>query len=172
MTDVDRIWAGWRLRYIEQAEELSERSECIFCSIPELSDEEGLVVHRDELVYVVLNLYPYGTGHCMVLPYRHVWNLSEATEAEACQIMAVTRRTVSVLDAVYKPQGYNLGANLGRAAGAGIPEHLHMHVLPRWRGDTNFMTTIGAVRMLPEDLADTWRRVRDGFVALGGPSAG
>lgn len=159
----DRIWAGWRLGYVEAIGDEPDDGACVFCRLPGLPDDEGLVVHRGELVYVALNLHPYGTGHCMVLPYRHVGHLTDLTDEEAGELMAATRVTTRVLDTVYGPDGFNVGANLGRAAGAGIPAHLHMHVLPRWRGDTNFMSTLGGVRVLPEDLVDTLTRVRAGF---------
>ncbi|MCE7884345.1 MAG: HIT domain-containing protein [Actinobacteria bacterium ATB1] len=166
--DTDRIWAGWRIRYVESVEKetgADAGSTCVFCRLPALADDEGLVVWRGELVYVALNLYPYGTGHCMALPYRHVGHLPELTEDEATELMSATRRSVRVLDAAYGPDGFNVGANLGRAAGAGIPAHLHMHVLPRWSGDTNYISTIGGTRILPEDLPDTFARVAAAFAS-------
>jgi len=128
-------------------------------------DEEYLIVHRGELNFVVLNRFPYTSGHLMVVPYRHVPDLSGLDEAAASELMALTRQSERRLREVYRPDGLNLGMNIGESAGAGIAGHLHMHVLPRWRGDANFMTTIGRTRVLPEELTVTWRRLKEVFGA-------
>lgn len=158
---MDRLWNPWRYRYVTQAE---KPAGCIFCRMSaDRNDEENLIVHRAQHNFVVLNLYPYTSGHLMVVPYVHVSELSALEEAAAVEMMALTRQAERHLRALYRPAGLNLGMNMGEAAGAGIAAHIHMHVLPRWIGDANFMTTIGETRILPEDLAVTWRRVRDAF---------
>ena len=167
---MDRLWAGWRMAYVATADEknrpdVADGDDCVFCRLPALSDDESLIVQRGTDAYVVLNLYPYNSGHCMVLPYRHVADLDAATPAETVEMADLARRTVAVLRHVYGPDGFNLGVNMGRAAGAGVPRHLHQHVLPRWTGDTNFITTVGGVKVLPEEITATWRRVRDAFAA-------
>ena len=126
-------------------------------------DEERLIVHRGEHNFVVLNRFPYTSGHVMVVPYRHVPDLSGLDEPAASELMALTRASERHLRAVYRPDGLNLGMNIGESAGAGIAGHIHMHVLPRWAGDANFMTTVGQTRVLPEDLNVTWRRLREAF---------
>ena len=128
-------------------------------------DEENLIVHRGEHNFVVLNRYPYTSGHLMVVPYRHVPDLSSLDEAAASELMALTRQSERLVRAVYLPDGLNLGMNIGESAGAGIAGHIHMHVLPRWAGDANFMTTIGETRVLPEELHVTWRRLNEAFGA-------
>lgn len=126
-------------------------------------DEEFLIVHRGEHNFVVLNRFPYTSGHLMVVPYRHVPDLSGLDEAAASELMALTRQSERHLRAVYRPDGLNLGMNIGESAGAGIAGHIHMHVLPRWTGDANFMTTIGRTRVLPEELTVTLRRLKEAF---------
>lgn len=159
--DVDRIWAGWRLAYVTDADgTYRDPDRCPFCSIPLLADDESLIVERGRHCYTVLNLYPYNSGHLMVIPYRHISGYDELTDDEAHEVTDLVRRAVSALKHEYRPDGFNLGANIGSAAGAGLPRHFHMHVLPRWDGDTNFVTVIGGVKVMPEDLADTVRRVR------------
>jgi ATP adenylyltransferase len=129
------------------------------------SDEEHLIVHRGDHNFVVLNRFPYTSGHLMVVPYRHVADLSGLDESMASELMALTRQSERHLRAVYRPDGLNLGMNIGESAGAGIAGHIHMHVLPRWTGDANFMTTIGRTRVLPEELPVTWRRLKEAFSA-------
>lgn len=165
---MDRLWAGWRIDYVASADERNRPdsandADCVFCRLPALADEDALIVHRGTACYVVLNLYPYNSGHCMVLPYRHVGELDATSASESAELAELTKRTVAVLRAVYGPDGFNLGVNMGRAAGAGVPQHLHQHVLPRWTGDTNFIATVGGVKVLPEDITATWRRVHDAF---------
>jgi ATP adenylyltransferase len=130
-----------------------------------LEDRENLVLFRGAHNYALLNLYPYTSGHLMVAPYAHLASLEDLPEETAAEMMSLTRRAVSCLRAVYRPQGVNLGMNLGECAGAGVAGHAHMHVLPRWVGDANFMTTIGETRVMPEDLDETWRKLREAFLA-------
>jgi ATP adenylyltransferase len=126
-------------------------------------DEANLIVHRGTLNFIVLNRFPYTSGHLMVVPYEHASDLSAVDEATATEMMALTRTAERHLKTVYKPEGLNLGMNIGESAGAGIAGHIHMHVLPRWHGDSNFMTTVAESRVLPEDLTITWQRVRSAF---------
>lgn len=159
--DVDRIWAGWRLAYVTDADGTHrDPDRCPFCAIPLLADEESLVVERGRHCYTVLNLYPYNSGHLMVIPFRHVGDYEALTDEEAHEVADLSRRAVRAIRQEYRPDGFNLGANIGRAAGAGLPQHFHMHVLPRWDGDTNFVTVLGGVKVMPEELADTAERVR------------
>ncbi len=174
---LEQLWAGWRHDYVTSATE-QERAgadgagtaagdgdvtggDCVFCRIAASgppSVDNG-VVYRGDLTFAVLNAYPYASGHLLVLPLRHLSEMAELTDDEATELWATTRRAVDALTAAYEPDGLNLGANLGRAAGAGIPGHLHLHVLPRWSGDTNFMTSIGGVRVMPETLATAWEKL-------------
>ncbi|HUZ10896.1 MAG TPA: HIT domain-containing protein [Acidimicrobiales bacterium] len=162
---LQHLWAAWRLEYIESAT-AAERGEgeggCVFCRLAASgppSAENG-VVWRDELVFVVLNLYPYASGHLLIVPVRHVGGLGELTAEESAGLWAATRRAIEAVGGAYDPDGINMGANLGRAAGAGIPNHVHLHVVPRWSGDTNFMTAVAGVRVLPQSLEDSWTALR------------
>jgi ATP adenylyltransferase len=139
---------------------------CVFCGAVSSEETAALVVHRGRACYVILNLFPYNSGHLMVVPNRHIATLSSATHEERCEMMDLTRLAEQTLTDAYKPQGLNVGMNLGRSAGAGIVDHIHVHVVPRWNGDTNFMTVVGDVRVLPEDIADTARRLREAFARL------
>jgi ATP adenylyltransferase len=159
MTGLQRLWATWRMKYISSIGEPA--SGCVFCEILECEDgPSNLVVHRGEAVYIVMNLYPYNNGHSMVLPMRHVAELSALTDAERLEMMQLTGVLQSALEEGLNAQGFNLGMNLGRVAGAGIPGHLHLHVVPRWLGDTNFMPTVAETRVLPESLSDTYRKLQ------------
>jgi diadenosine tetraphosphate (Ap4A) HIT family hydrolase len=158
-----RFSAAWREEYVSGTsaqDNASDNGECVFCVLAraEVSDETG-VLWRSELTYVALNAFPYGSGHLLVLPRRHVADLAGLSDAEFDDFSRAQRRAGNALEATYHPDGMNFGLNLGLAAGAGIPKHLHAHVLPRWSGDTNFMTTIGETRVLPESLASTWAKV-------------
>jgi ATP adenylyltransferase len=142
---------------------------CIFCDAhahPERSDSNDLVLIRGRATFVILNLYPYNSGHLMVVPARHVAALALTTAEEQAELMRFTRHAEIALTEVYKPQGLNIGVNLGRPAGAGVLDHLHVHVVPRWNGDTNFMSVIGETRVLPEDLSETAKRLRPVFERL------
>lgn len=159
---LEHLWAGWRRPYVESAAAETGDEECVFCRIL-ASDEPGeqtYVLWRDDICAVILNAYPYCTGHLMVMPVRHVGELEDLDEAEATAVWDGLSRAVRALKAAYYPDGLNVGANLGRPAGAGIPGHFHVHVLPRWSGDTNFMTTIAETRVLPEPLPITYLKVR------------
>jgi ATP adenylyltransferase len=162
---LDRFSASWREAYVTStsaSENSRDEGECIFCSFAqdEANASSG-VLFRDETTYVILNAFPYGSGHLLVLPRRHVADLQELGDEEYEQFFWTIRRTVKAVEAAYAPDGLNVGMNLGLAAGAGIPKHLHAHVLPRWSGDTNFMTSIGETRVLPESLESTWQKVHD-----------
>jgi ATP adenylyltransferase len=156
---LERLWTPYRMAYIRGESKPGDDTsgECPFCRIPSLGDEEGLIVHRGELAYAVLNLYPYASGHLMVCPYRHIAGYVETTEAEAAEMAAMTKRAVEVISEVSHAEGFNIGMNQGAAGGAGIAAHLHQHVVPRWIGDQNFMPIIGRTRTLPELLTDTRR---------------
>lgn len=161
----EQLWAGWRNAYVREATEAERRGTddvCVFCAIAQSGDPspENGMVWRGRLTFAVLNAYPYASGHLLVLPLRHLSELEELTEEESAELWASTRATARALSTAYGPDGINIGANLGRAAGAGIPRHLHLHVVPRWSGDTNFMTSIAGVRVIPETLAGAWEKVR------------
>lgn len=143
-------------------------SVCAFCEAVKLTDgPENLIVHRGELAYVILNLYPYTSGHTLVVPYQHCSTLDGLSDMQRNEIMALCNQVVKVLREVYKPQGFNIGLNLGSAAGAGIAEHLHMHVVPRWGGDANFISVLGATRVLPENVHDSYARIKTAWDARG-----
>ena len=147
-----QLWAPWRLEYITQAD---EETECIFCRAASLSDEDGLVVHRGEHAFVLLNKFPYASGHLMVAPSRHVGDYTDLEPAEAAEIHALTVRALEALRVTAQPHGFNVGWNLGTVAGGSIAAHLHQHVVPRWGGDTNFMPVVGHTKVLPQLLGDT-----------------
>jgi ATP adenylyltransferase len=150
------LWAPWRLEYIEQAD---QQDGCIFCRAAEAGDEDGLVVHRGADGFVLLNRFPYASGHLMVAPYRHVGDFAELTDDEVVEIQRLTSQGMGALAELYSPQGYNVGWNLGRIAGAGVTDHVHSHLVPRWAGDTNFMPVLADVKVMPEHLAETRRRL-------------
>ncbi|MGH3345803.1 MAG: HIT family protein [Nocardioides sp.] len=154
---LERLWTPYRMAYVRGDERPSSTGadECPFCHIPALDDEEGLVVHRGETAYVVLNLYPYSAGHLMVCPYRHIADYTDTTDEEVVEIGALTKRALVVLQSVSRAEGFNLGMNQGQAGGAGIRAHLHQHVVPRWLGDSNFMPIIGRTKTLPQLLTET-----------------
>jgi ATP adenylyltransferase len=163
---LENLWAGWRSEYIEEATKRERTAkhgaaDCVFCRLAGSGppSEENLVLWRGEWCFVVLNAYPYASGHLLVMPLRHLGSLSELTDAESEELWWATRRAITVLEKAYEPDGLNMGANLGRAAGAGIPAHVHLHVLPRWAGDTNFMTSVAGVRVMPETLQVVWKKV-------------
>ena len=155
-----RLWAVWRMRYIEQLETRAGEDD-IFTELPRHEDGPGnLIVHRGRTCYVLLNLYPYNTGHSMVVPFRAVAEPGALTDEEALEMMRLVDLVIRALRRAMSPQGFNLGMNLGRVAGAGIPNHLHFHIVPRWAGDTNFMPVVGETKVIPESLEDTYRKVR------------
>ena len=154
---LDRLWTPHRMAYIRGENKPADATagECPFCRIPTRDDAEGLVVHRGDLAYAVLNLYPYSPGHLMVCPYRHVADYTDTTDEEVAEIAGLTRAAMRVVRSVSGAAGFNIGMNQGHIAGAGIAAHLHQHVVPRWPGDQNFMPIIGRTKTLPELLADT-----------------
>jgi ATP adenylyltransferase len=154
---LQRLWTPHRMTYIAEAPMKggSAASTQPFTDIPSLPDEDGLVVARGELVYVVLNLYPYNPGHSMVVPYRRVAELEDLTEEESIELMSFTQKVIRVIKAVSRPHGFNVGLNLGSSAGGSLAEHLHMHVVPRWSGDANFITIIGGAKIVPQLLRET-----------------
>jgi ATP adenylyltransferase len=156
----DRLWAPWRLEYVTTADEAEG---CFLCAALGASDEDGLVVHRGERSLVVLNKFPYASGHLLVAPARHEGELGELTDEEALEIHHLATQGIGALAEVYSPQGYNLGWNLGRIAGAGLPGHVHLHVVPRWAGDTSFMPVLADVKVIPEHLAETRRKLADAW---------
>ncbi len=158
---IQRLWMPHRMAYIKgegkpaPGADASDSSECPFCAIPALSDDEGLVVARGEQVFAVLNLYPYNGGHLMVCPYRHVADYTDLGRSEVMELASFTQRAMAALRAAADAQGFNVGMNQGAVAGAGIAAHLHQHVVPRWGGDTNFMPVVGRTKVLPQLLRDT-----------------
>jgi ATP adenylyltransferase len=168
MDGLDRIWASWRQDYVTgETGEISRAAQgkCVLCSVLDLrATQPEQLVHAGETAAVILNAYPYNTGHVMVLPYDHVATFDDLTDTARLEIFDLVVRAIAAIESSSTPDGVNMGANLGRGAGAGIPDHLHLHVLPRWDGDTNFMTTVGGVRVLPESLDSTLERLRAGFV--------
>jgi ATP adenylyltransferase len=152
---LERLWTPYRMQYIRAAIEPGSDG-CPFCAIPAADDDEGLlVVRRGEAVYAVLNLHPYNPGHLMVLPYRHVADLDALTDEESGELMAMTQQAIRTIRAVSAPQAFNVGLNLGGVAGGSLADHLHQHVVPRWRGDANFITVTGETKVLPQLLRDT-----------------
>jgi ATP adenylyltransferase len=187
---VDFLWTPWRYAYVTEADRKTRQgipeelaafpgdTGCVFCNIlaaadyaaahgmdPATADRAALIVHRGEHNYICLNRYPYTSGHLMVVPREHQSSLAALASATAAEMMALARVTECALATLYSPDGFNFGLNLGKAAGAGVTGHLHLHALPRWTGDTNFMTVTGETRVLPEDLATTWQRMAQAFAA-------
>ncbi len=156
---LERLWAGWRTRYVRDTAFAPPADDCVFCALTDAEHDEAQILVRDDTVFAVLNIYPYTSGHLMVAPLRHVGFLDELTDDEADAVMRMTRKAAAALRAAYEPEGMNVGINLGKAGGAGVPGHLHVHVLPRWSGDTNFMTSIAEARVLPEPLSLTRERL-------------
>ncbi len=158
---MDRLWSPWRLQYVSG--HTTPKAGCVFCDAVDAPPPESLVVWQGVSSYVVLNRYPYNNGHLMVVPRRHIATLGDLSSTELQEIARLTQASEAVLVDAYRPEGINVGINLGRSAGAGIHEHLHVHLVPRWGGDTNFMTVLGETRVLPEDLASTAARLRPLF---------
>jgi ATP adenylyltransferase len=158
---MDVVRSPWRSAYVTQT---NAEPGCVLCrALEDAAGEKSLVVHRGDANFIVMNLYPYNAGHVMVAPRRHVGSLAEATPEELAEMMSLARRLEGVLGEVYRPDGVNIGMNLGRSAGAGVLGHIHLHVVPRWSGDTNFMTVVGDTRVIPEDPAEASRRLRPYF---------
>jgi ATP adenylyltransferase len=164
---MDYLWTPWRYQYITSA--AGQPGECVFCAAGRQADDDrrSLVVHRAASNFVILNRFPYTSGHVMVVPYLHIATPEELPEETLMEMMRLTRDAVKHLRAVYRPEGLNLGMNVGQSAGAGIAGHVHMHVLPRWTGDTSFMTATSETRVLPEALDTTWEKLSAAFGAAG-----
>ena len=157
------LWSPWRMVYI-----LAEKSDegCIFCNgLAQVDGPENLIIHRGSNAFVILNRFPYTSGHLMIVPYEHQPSLELLNPESRADVMELAARSVQVLEKLYSPQGFNLGMNIGAAAGAGVTEHIHLHVVPRWAGDTNFMSAVSQTRVLPELLEETFRRVKDAWQA-------
>lgn len=167
---LERLWAGWRNTYVAGTGAPGPGDDdCVFCRILASGESEAdrLVLWQGSWSLAILNAYPYTSGHLMVLPLRHVAGLDDLAPEEAIEMWAAAADGVRALKAAYRPEGINLGANIGRAAGAGVPGHFHLHVVPRWAGDTNFMTSVAEVRVLPEALPAAWERLREAWPSLG-----
>ena len=158
---MDYLWTPWRYHYVTTS---GSSGDCVFCVAPKESDDRtSLVVHRGARNFVIVNRFPYTSGHFMIVPYDHVATLDDLPDETLVELIRLTKAGERHLRAIYNPQGVNLGMNIGHSAGAGIAGHLHLHMLPRWTGDTNFMTVVGETRVLPEDLEVTWERLRAAF---------
>lgn len=155
---MDNLWTPWRYAYVSGA---GKPAGCIFCEAPKLADSKAGIVYRGSLCYVILNAFPYTSGHVMIVPYEHLDELQKLHRDATHEMMDISQRMESVLRQVYRPDGLNLGMNIGQAAGAGVAGHIHMHLLPRWSADTNFMTTTAETRVLPEALETTYQRLRE-----------
>ena len=160
---MDYLWAPWRMEYI-----LSPKPDgCIFCDKPKQNaDRENLILHRGDHCFVIMNYYPYNNGHLMIVPYRHIADLEDLTEKERREMMALLAGSAKIIKKAMNPDGLNIGMNLGRTAGAGIDEHLHFHIVPRWNGDTNFMPIFGHTKVLPQGLYESWNELKPRFDAL------
>ena len=163
MSGGKNMWAPWRIEYI-----LGEKpGGCVLCDMPGMdADDRNFIVHRGAACYVIMNLYPYNSGHLMVVPLRHLSEYEDLTADERAESAELTARAVRALKKAMKPDGFNIGANLGKAAGAGIDEHLHVHIVPRWSGDVNFMTAVGGMRVIPQCLEETYRTLKEAFAGV------
>ncbi len=159
LKDMKQIWAPWRAEYI-QAE---KSSVCIFCAAPKKAPKEGLVLYKGNISVVMLNKYPYNSGHIMIAPLRHISSLEELNDDEAADLFRLMRHSTASLTKAFNPGGFNIGLNLGKAAGAGIEQHIHLHVVPRWNGDMNFMPVLGDVKVIPEHLHQTLAKLTPFF---------
>jgi ATP adenylyltransferase len=163
---LDRLWSPWRYEYIAAGGAAEPESNgCVFCKLRDDrdNDEANFVLHRASHSFIVLNIYPYISGHLLIVPYEHVGELDATKKETTDELMDLTKRCQTALREVYQPAGFNIGMNLGRSAGAGIVDHIHIHILPRWTGDTNFMSTVSHTRVIPEDLAATYQKLYEKF---------
>ncbi|HUV05862.1 MAG TPA: HIT domain-containing protein [Armatimonadota bacterium] len=164
---MERLWAPWRMQYIEQGGRVRE---CLFCELPaQLKDEENFVLYRGETGFIMLNSFPYNSGHLMVAPFKHTADMYELEDDELLEISHLIRYSVRLLTAAVQPDGFNLGMNLGRSAGAGVADHIHWHIVPRWNGDTNFMPVTAGTKVLPESLRSTYDKLKKKMEELGAP---
>ena len=161
---MDRLWSHWRLEYVTSTK---PDTGCVFCDAPRPPNPDSLIVYERKTCFVILNLYPYNNGHLMVVPYRHTPSFASLTEAERHEMADLQALSEQALVEAYSPHGINMGVNIGKPAGAGVLEHVHVHLVPRWNGDTNFMTVVGTTRVLPEDLQQSAARLKPIFAALG-----
>jgi ATP adenylyltransferase len=165
---LERLWTPWRMQYVSGSGEPS--SGCLFCELPrEDRDTENLLLQRGRYAFSLLNLYPYNSGHLMIAPYQHTGDLASLAPEVAADVFGLIQRSVAALSDEYQPDGYNIGMNLGRVAGAGVPDHLHVHVIPRWNGDTNFMPLTADTKVLPETLQQTYERLKRSLESASGP---
>ena len=160
---MERLFSPWRSKYIETFSQSKDgKEECILCTAYQAkNDEERLIVTRGKLCFVVMNIYPYNSGHLMVVPYRHLPTLTELTDDESLEIMSHIKSMINALNFISHPQGFNIGSNIGRVAGAGIDQHIHFHIVPRWSGDTNFIPVLSDTKIISEDMKVTWKKLRD-----------
>jgi ATP adenylyltransferase len=166
---MQQLWAPWRMAYIDQATDKAADEGCIFCSKPQrdpAEDEAQLIVYRGARAFVMMNLYPYNTGHLLIAPYNHTGSLAALDEDTSHELFKLVQRCETACREALNPDGFNIGANLGRVAGAGFPDHVHFHVVPRWNGDTNFMPVIGDVKVMPEFLQQTYEKIRSKLLPL------
>ncbi len=153
------LWSPWRMSYIKSPK---NKDICVFCeAISNDEDGNNYIVHRAENSFVILNRYPYSNGHLMVIPYEHVSDLNQLEKQTRAEMMELLNKSTEILKQLFQPEGFNLGANIGEAAGAGIGDHVHLHIVPRWHGDTNFMTSVGSTRVIPESLEETYRQIME-----------
>ncbi len=157
---MERLWAPWRMAYVKKAAR-REYEGCIFCEALKKSDEEALIVYRGRLSYIIMNTYPYNPGHLMVVPNRHVASLEDLGREELLELMLLVNASLKGLREAVSPHGFNIGVNLGQVAGAGIEDHVHIHIVPRWSGDTNFMPVIGNTKVIPQALQETYKVIKD-----------
>lgn len=159
---MENIWAPWRMDYILNDKE----NGCIFCDkAKENKDERNLILLRKNLCFVIMNLYPYNNGHIMIAPYRHIGNVTETNKEESLEIFETMQICLKILEKTFKPDGFNVGINLGKVAGAGIKDHVHLHIVPRWEGDTNFMPVLADVRVIPEHISKTYKTLKEKFIS-------
>jgi ATP adenylyltransferase len=163
---MERLWRPWRINYIKDIENIREEG-CIFCTKPQQGDDEkSLILHRGKTAFIMLNLFPYNTGHLMVSPYRHQGDIADLTEEERNEMMELAVLSVRVIREAMRPQAFNLGMNIGKTAGAGFHEHVHMHIVPRWEGDTNFMPVVAGAKVMPESVQENYKRLKEALRRL------
>lgn len=160
---MEHLWAPWRMEYIKQG----NAGECIFCVLPRKNeDEKHYILYQGPLCFVIMNIFPYSNGHLMVSPYSHINCITKLSEPERNEMAKLTQKCVELLRTIYSPDGFNIGVNLGKSAGAGFDEHIHTHIVPRWQGDTNFMPVVGATKVHPEHIQTTYEKLRPFFQKL------
>ncbi|MFI5252275.1 MAG: HIT family protein [Bacteroidota bacterium] len=164
---MDKLFSPWRSKYIETfSKPNNEGVACVFCEAIRGDDEEHLIIFRGKSSFVLMNLFPYNSGHIMIVPYRHIQELNDLSTEESLEVIQLLQKMITALRTASHPEGFNIGANLGRSAGAGIDRHLHFHLVPRWNGDTNFMPVLADTKMISEDMKDTWKKLRNAMKLL------